>query len=156
MLAPAAPRIDRRQLLRTGAGLFAGLLLPAHALEASEETHARSGGALFASACRDPQGHLVVIVLDARSGALVESVELPERGHGIAVRPRAGQGAGTRELVTFARRPGNFAVVLDLDRTRVPLWLTTRPDRHFFGPGSTPPTAGCSTRPRTISTPVPA
>jgi len=135
MLLPAAYEIDRRQVLRTGLGLMAGLLVPAHALAVEEETQARSGGALFASACRDPHGRLLAIVFDAESGELLQSIELPERGHGIAVRPRASQGERPRELVAFARRPGNFAVVLDVDRARAPIWLTTRPDRHFFGHG---------------------
>lgn len=128
----ATRRIDRRQLLRKGAGLLAGLLLPAHALEASDRAKAGLGRSLFASACRDAGGRLLAIVFEAETCEPVQSVALPERGHGIAVRPLA---AGRRELVTFARRPGNFAVVLDLDGARAPLWLTTKPDRHFFGHG---------------------
>ena len=46
-----------------------------------------------------------------------------------------GGGGARRDLVTFARRPGNFAVVLDLDGKREPQWITARPDRHFFGHG---------------------
>src|SRR5262245_36888838 len=128
----AGARMDRRQLLRTGAGSLLGLLLPAHAFGADRATSPGAGRTLFASACRDRQGRLVAIVFDAESCEPVHSIELPERGHGVAVRPL---GAGRRELVTFARRPGNFAVVLDLDGAREPLWLTTKPDRHFFGHG---------------------
>lgn len=135
MTARTTATIGRRDLLRTGAGLMAGLLLPAHVLGASHQALVGSARPLFASACRDPRGRLAAIVFDAETGDLIRSIELPERGHGIAVRPREGEGGGPRELVTFARRPGNFAVVLDLDEAREPLWLTTRPDRHFFGHG---------------------
>jgi uncharacterized protein len=135
MTARATSRIGRRELLRTGAGLLAGLLLPAHVLGAGHRALAGPARSLFASACRDPRGRLVAIVFDAETGELIRSIELPERGHGIAVRPHNGEGGGPRELVTFARRPGNFAVVLDLAGAREPLWLTTRPDRHFFGHG---------------------
>jgi hypothetical protein len=129
---PATCVITRRRLLRRGAGLMAGLLLPAHAFGATPGAGVDAGHCLFASAARDSAGRLVAIVFDAGSGDPVRSIELPERGHGIAVRPL---GTGGRELVTFARRPGNFAVAIDLDQAREPLWLTTRPDRHFFGHG---------------------
>jgi uncharacterized protein len=135
MTAPKASSIDRRHLLRTGAGIMAGLLLPPHVLGADHRLQSGSARPLFASACRDPHGRLLAVVFDPESGELLHSIALPERGHGIAVRPRDDRGGGRRELVTFARRPGNFAVVLDLDRAREPLWLTTRPDRHFFGHG---------------------
>jgi hypothetical protein len=131
----ATTKLDRRQLLRAGAGLATGLLLPAHALRAADATRPVPGGALFASACRDARGQLCAIVFDAESGELVCSVELPERGHGIAVRPLGARGDRRREVVTFARRPGSFAVVLDLDRAIAPVWITSRPDRHFFGHG---------------------
>jgi uncharacterized protein len=123
--------INRRQLLRTFA--MAGLLLPSQAL--AGEGAVRPRRELFAAACRDHRGRLLAIVFDAENGDLLRSIELPERGHGIAVRPLDRGGAAPRDLVTFARRPGNFAVVFDLDRVREPLWLTTRADRHFFGHG---------------------
>jgi uncharacterized protein len=128
-------KYDRRCVLRTGLGLAGGLLLPSHVLASGAGAPPTLGRPLFASACKDRQGRLLVIIFDANSGELVQSLELPERGHGIAVRPSEIGSAQARELVTFARRPGNFAVVLDLDEAREPLWLTTRPDRHFFGHG---------------------
>jgi hypothetical protein len=82
---------------------------------------------------------LVAIVFDGETLESLRSVELPDRGHGIAVRPPAqdkSHGAARRnDLVVFARRPGNFAVVFSLDQSRAALWLATRPDRHFFGHG---------------------
>src|SRR5262245_54951524 len=109
---------DRRSVLRTGLGLAGGLLLPSHVLAGASPTLGRP---LFASACKDRRGRLLVIIFDAESGELVQSLELPERGHGIAVRPSETGRAQGREFVTFARRPGNFAVVLDLDEAREPL-----------------------------------
>ena len=58
----------------------------------------------------------------------MRSVELPERGHDIALRP------GTGEWVAFARRPGRFGVAVPTDR-RPPVWFAAKPDRHFFGHG---------------------
>jgi hypothetical protein len=88
----------------------------------------------IASACRDKGGRLSVVVLDEKTLEVVASLELPERGHGMAARPRSDE-APPRELVTFARRPGTFAVVQTIDGSREPIWLASRPDRRFFGHG---------------------
>jgi uncharacterized protein len=132
MASSVIREMTRRRLLLEGTGLMAGLLLPSHAFAATPKAPGDAGRCLFASAARDSAGRLVAILFDANSGDLVRSIELPDRGHGVAVRPL---GSGRRQLVTFARRPGTFAVVVDLDPVRDPLWLTTRPDRHFFGHG---------------------
>lgn len=59
--------MDRRQLLSNGAGLLAGLLLPAHALGASEGAKVGAGRALFASACRDRE----IVLYGKDGGALL-------------------------------------------------------------------------------------
>ena len=55
---------------------------------------------------------------------------LPGRGHDLALRP------GSPECVVFARRPGTFAVVIDVDRGVVLRRIDTAPGRHFYGHGS--------------------
>ena len=59
----------------------------------------------------------------------MRAVELPERGHDIALRP------GTGDWVAFARRPGRFGVAVPGDKSE-PTWFSARSDRHFFGHGA--------------------
>lgn len=128
--------IDRRRFLAAGAGLAAGLVLPARALaELLPTDQALGGEALFAAACKDAQGRFSAVIFDAESGRDVSRVLLPARGHDIAQRPVRAGGRGLPEVVAFARRPGNFAVVFGPDPTRQPLWFTSRADRYFYGHG---------------------
>ena len=57
------------------------------------------------------------------------TVRLPGRGHGIAIAPDG------RTAVVFARRPGRFAVVLDLERGIAVEQFSTPPGRRFCGHG---------------------
>jgi hypothetical protein len=82
---------------------------------------------LFAAARRDDRGTYSAALFSLDDGD-VRSVELPERGHDIALRP------GSKEWVAFARRPGRFGVAVPTDG-RAPTWFTAKPDRHFFGHG---------------------
>ena len=54
---------------------------------------------------------------------------LPGRGHSFALRPRK------HEAVHFARRPGRFALVLDLVQGTVARTVETPDGRHFYGHG---------------------
>ena len=113
-----------------GTGLLAGLALPARALGLGLGGHP----ALYAAACKDAEGRFAAVIFDAERGSELGRVVLPERGHDFAVRPQvAGHGAGP-EVVAFARRPGNFAVVFG-GPGAAPLWFTSRPDRYFYGHG---------------------
>ena len=123
-----AMAIDRRRALGALGGAVGGALLPSR-MSADAPMQAR---ALFAAAAKDRQGKFSAIVFDPEAGTAVAQVELPARGHDIAVRAIAG---GGRELVAFARRPENFAVAFSDDPARAPHWFTSRPDRHFFGHG---------------------
>jgi len=63
-------------------------------------------------------------------------VALPGRGHDVAFHPTRMQG------VLFARRPGTFAVVVDLERGTVKQRFDASAGRHFYGHGVFSPTAG--------------
>ena len=63
------------------------------------------------------------------SGAAAFDLPLPGRGHSFAVRP------DRRTAVLFARRPGRFALAIDLDRGVVAAELATPRGRHFYGHG---------------------
>jgi uncharacterized protein len=81
----------------------------------------------FAAARKDDRG-VYSAALFSLDGGDVRVVELPGRGHDVALKPDGS------EWVTFARRPGRFGVAIPLD-ARPPVWFGTRPDRHFFGHG---------------------
>jgi hypothetical protein len=110
--------IDRRDF---GALLAAGLLLPRRSFAALPAE------AAYVTTRREAEGFAAVL-LD-RSGQALQSLALPGRGHGAAVSPDG------RRAVLFARRPGSFALVLDLVAMQ-PAGLFQTPDvRHFFGHG---------------------
>jgi hypothetical protein len=115
-------QIDRRELLIGAASSAALLALSCDAAEAS-----RVEPELFAAARKDDRGAYSAALFSLNDGD-IRSVELPERGHDIALRP------GSAEWVAFARRPGRFGVAVPTDG-RPPVWFTSRPDRHFFGHG---------------------
>ncbi|MCB5173598.1 DUF1513 domain-containing protein [Microvirga lenta] len=115
--------IDRRSFLAAlGAAIGAGLA-PRAAL---------AGEPVYVSACADAAGvhHVAAFSLD---GSLRFATTLPSRGHDITLRP------GGRELVVFARRPGNWLAVLDPGSGHVRKVVPAAPDRHFYGHGTFSP-----------------
>ena len=64
---------------------------------------------------------------------MVFDLPLPGRGHGAAFRPTAPQ------CVVFARRPGTFAVVIDIDRGEALRRIDAAAGRHFYGHGAFSP-----------------
>jgi hypothetical protein len=113
--------IDRRELLSAAGGLLLAGGFPAGA--AAD----RSTG-LFAAARRNIDGDHSAAIFDA-TGCDIRSVELPARGHDLAVCPV------TRRCVVFARRPGSFAVAFSADISIAPTGFSTPLDRHFYGHG---------------------
>ncbi len=115
--------IDRRELLLGAAGGAALLALPFRPAKANIPAEE-----LFAAARRDDRGAYSAALFSLDEGD-VKSVELPSRGHDIALRP------GSDEWVAFARRPGRFGVAVPGGK-RQPVWFASKPDRHFFGHGA--------------------
>ena len=86
------------------------------------------GDARWVACARRPDGSFAAIVLD-EDARPVRAEHLPARGHGAAVSPTTGT------AVVFARRPGRFALALELSRERPPVAFAPPVDRHFYGHG---------------------
>ncbi|MEM9532801.1 MAG: DUF1513 domain-containing protein [Pseudomonadota bacterium] len=82
----------------------------------------------FLGCCRQADGTFGVAGLSPNL-ELLGVIALPNRGHDIAVSPDGAQ------AVVLARRPGRFALVLDLDPLAQQQELRAAPGRHFFGHG---------------------
>lgn len=119
--------MDRRHILT----LLSALALPMAAAEVLAETVAAGSTghpARFLTAFRDAQGDYALAVIDG-TGTILFQIPLAGRGHGSAVAPDRGS------AVVFARRPGRFAVVVDLAGGWVRQVIHARQDRHFYGHG---------------------
>lgn len=112
--------IDRRQFIQAFAAL--GVMPIA--------TLARAGDAApaFVAARQEGAARFSVAVLD-QAGALLFSEELDGRAHDIAIAP------DLKTAVVFARRPGFFALVIDLGGRRRVLSFAPPEGRHFYGHG---------------------
>ena len=115
----------RRDLLGLLAGGLAWPLLPLR-------LRAETGRRLYLSARADEAGGFRVSGFDP-DGRPAFDLPLPARGHSFAIRPDG------RVAVHFARRPGSFAQVIDLDRGLVLHEIETPDDRHFYGHGAFSP-----------------
>ena len=112
--------LDRRSFLAGVASGAAALSLPGRAATSFEPAEC------FAAARKDDRGNFQAVLFNLAGDK--QAVELPGRGHDIALRPDGGA------WVAFARRPGRFAVAVSL-KSEPPMWFSSRPDRHFFGHG---------------------
>ena len=115
--------IDRRAALRLLTGGLAGSLLPA----STRAEAAARGAPLYLSSRADGGGYRASGF--SADGGNVFDLPLPGRGHSFAVRP------GERAAVHFARRPGRFALVLDLVRGVIAQRVDSPDGRHFYGHG---------------------
>src|SRR4030042_921873 len=111
--------LDRRALLAGLAGGAVALSCPRRAVPFEP--------ACFAASRKGDRGHFQA-ALFALAGD-EQAIELPGRGHDIALRPGGG------EWVAFARRAGRFGVAVSL-RSEPPIWFASKPERHFFGHGT--------------------
>lgn len=112
--------IDRRTFLKTAC---TGLLIGPAGV-------ARGTSTDFLMSCRgNGQGQYFATLFHSGGGVLMD-VALPGRGHGIAVNPTQTQ------AVVFARRPGDFMVVIDLLTLSVHTSVNAIEGRHFYGHGA--------------------
>lgn len=113
---------NRRRIL----ALFGGL----PALMAARASGRPADRDRFFVSCRaDREGRYFATGFGAR-GAIAFDMPLPGRGHSLAVHPHR------PEVIAFARRPGGFALVVDL-ATGARAGLFEAPDgRHFYGHGA--------------------
>lgn len=110
---------SRRALLAGMAGAAALAALPVRARDTGfylgarwDETRKRG----FAGAFDD-------------AGNRIFDLDLPDRGHGLALRP------GAAQAVVLGRRPGSYAAVIDLGASRVARLVSAATDRRFCGHG---------------------
>lgn len=111
-------KINRRVFIGGAAFTLAQGILPA----LSDERH------IYASTRKNGNGIYSASVFDIQIGDIA-SVELPARGHDMTIN------YVRQEAVAFARRPGDFAVVLSYGDKRQPLWIKSGTARHFYGHG---------------------
>ena len=83
---------------------------------------------LYISSLKKTDGNHLAVVIDA-SGTIQFQENLPDRGHDIAIDP------ARKTAVIFARRPGRFAMVLDLKQQQQDFAFETPNNRHFYGHG---------------------
>jgi hypothetical protein len=119
--------IDRRSLLGLGVLTVAATATRALGLEAGAER--------YVSAARRADGRFVLVILTA-DGRIERELALEARGHDIALSPNG------RIAVVFARRPGTFALALDLRTGVATALLAAPPDRHYYGHGAFSPDGG--------------
>ena len=83
---------------------------------------------LFISSLKQVDGNHAVVAVD-EGGTIKFEETLPDRGHDTAITP------DRKTAVIFARRPGRFAIVMDLRRQKQVFAFETPANRHFYGHG---------------------
>ncbi len=114
--------IDRRSFVKAAGAGFLASLAPGR-LFALERTEA-----VFASGFRAPDGTFGIATVSVE-GAVIDTIALPARAHGLAYCPATGRG------VAFARRPGTFAMIFDHAGREQPVVIHAPEGRHFYGHG---------------------
>lgn len=112
--------IDRRDIVK---GLAAALV--ASVFPASARAQAP---ALYVSCRMDAAGQASAALFSLQGEELFSTV-LPARGHDATMRPLSS------EIAVFARRPGNWFVVIDAKKGRLVSTVLSARDRHFYGHG---------------------
>lgn len=112
----------RRDFLKiSGASFLTSLILPAQEILAQSEQ-------VFASCVALPNGKFGAVLLNER-GTLISKIDLPARGHDIALSRQKDK------LIVFARRPGTFAILFDVNG-KVLGEISSIVGRHFYGHGA--------------------
>ena len=117
--------IDRRSFLQLG--LAACVVGPTRLFASG------AGDPRLLSCCADRRGRHYAVLVDA-AGQVIHRLALPGRGHGIELHPNR------RCAAIFARRPGDFLYVVDLETGQTTHRLTSPADRHYYGHGVFDPT----------------
>jgi hypothetical protein len=112
--------IDRRQILQGLAAALATSLVPGQA--------GAKAPALYISCRMDAEGKASAALFSLDGRELFSTV-LPARGHDATARP------ASSEIAIFARRPGNWFVVIDAAQGRLVSTILSAKDRHFYGHG---------------------
>ncbi|MCI4663314.1 MAG: DUF1513 domain-containing protein [Neomegalonema sp.] len=113
------PHLGRRMLLK---GAAASLLAPT-------VTWAAAGSPAYLAACKDGADRFSLVGLGL-DGAETFRLSAPGRGHAAAAHPHH------PEAVAFARRPGDFALVIDCAKGRESARLSAPKGRRFYGHGA--------------------
>ncbi|WP_424982621.1 DUF1513 domain-containing protein [Maritalea sp. S77] len=112
----------RRDFLKISGATFLGsLALPAREVLAQSEQ-------IFASCVAFPNGQFGAVLLNEQ-GKLISKIDLPARGHDIAL------SAQKDKLIVFARRPGTFAILFDVNG-KILGEISSIEGRHFYGHGA--------------------
>jgi hypothetical protein len=113
--------IDRRLILKGLAAAVTASVLPARGHAAASP--------LYVSCRMNAKGEASA-VLFSREGEELFSTILPARGHDSVARPASG------EIAVFARRPGNWFIVIDGARATAAHTILAHDGRHFYGHGA--------------------
>ena len=116
--------IDRRHTLALLAGSIVGALFSNPCYSAAVSRNQK----LYLSARAVASGGYRVAGFSA-NGVPTFDLPLPGRAHAFAVSPTSDS------AVLFSRRPGRFALVLDINYGRTNQQVTTLANRHFYGHG---------------------
>lgn len=130
-MATRSLHVDRRSFLAGlgGTALLGGLTGPSASFANALLGSGVNDTPLFASPLMDTSGSYAIGIFD-EAGQEYARIGLPDRGHGIAISP------DRQTLVTFARRPGTFALVVRPFETAEPQLITSETGRHFYGHGT--------------------
>lgn len=112
--------IDRRQIVQGLAAALVMGLMPG--------TAKAKAPALYVSCRMDAVGKASAALFSLDGQELFSTV-LPARGHDATARP------ASSEIAVFARRPGNWFIVIDAAKGRVIATILSTKDRHFYGHG---------------------
>lgn len=117
------PLLSRRSFVRAAGSAYLAGLTPSQ-LFALERTDA-----VFAAAFMDPTGGFGLATV-AEDGTIIDRSPLPKRAHGLAF------DRNYNRVVAFARRPGTFAAIFDLNGRAAPIVIASPEGRHFYGHGT--------------------
>lgn len=115
--------LSRRHFLFAGSALTLGAVTTFYPkLTASKEFW-------LVSACSNKNHEHFVAAVDL-SGQIQSKIKLPARGHDVI-----GLTNKLGHAIVFARRPGNFAMEVDLINNRIVKEIRSTSDSHFYGHG---------------------